>query len=286
MPLTTFWTNQLVATPLWGKCEDGTRTPKSGNLESSGTLENSELDCRGQNTSPWSVLYIIENSVNCRCRKWPRMHHSNICSTSYGRKKGRESNWQFDSRPLKVGNRPDPGVCRWIATHCWKALEESYKFALDLVPIEGLRWELWVLKVPGVQTGTISGLFLWSPGIKSHLDVGAVERHREYYMREGGGFLRVRAVVNQVSPCCPWLVLAPRCSEMWTNHFVVCFDAGSSKWIRLVTFPSLNLGAPTRPSTLLVLRVRECASTPSLFPLSSAWGSTLSPSRSWGCVIT
>jgi hypothetical protein len=51
-----------------------------------------------------------------------------ICNTSYGKKKGRESNWQFDSRPLKVGNRLDPGVCRWSATYRWKALKESYKF--------------------------------------------------------------------------------------------------------------------------------------------------------------
>ncbi len=37
----------IVATPLWVKCEDETHTPKSGNLESFGTPENSELDCRG-----------------------------------------------------------------------------------------------------------------------------------------------------------------------------------------------------------------------------------------------
>jgi hypothetical protein len=41
---------QAVATPLWVKCEDEIHTPKSGNLESSRTLENSELDFRGQNT--------------------------------------------------------------------------------------------------------------------------------------------------------------------------------------------------------------------------------------------
>jgi hypothetical protein len=35
------------------------------------------------------------------------MGHLDICSTSYVQKKGRESNWQFDSKPLKVGN-PDP----------------------------------------------------------------------------------------------------------------------------------------------------------------------------------
>jgi hypothetical protein len=35
-------------------------------------------------------------------------------------KEGPESNWQFDSRPLKVGNQLDSGACRWSATHCWK----------------------------------------------------------------------------------------------------------------------------------------------------------------------
>jgi hypothetical protein len=149
--------------------------PKSGNLESSRTLEISELDCRGQNTSPWSILYIIGKVLKCRCRKWPRMCHFDICITSYGWKKGRESNWQFDSRPLKVRNWPDPGVWRWSATHLWKTLKESYEFASDLISIGGLSWELWAFKVSGVQTGTILGLLLGSPGTKSHSNVGAAE---------------------------------------------------------------------------------------------------------------
>jgi len=33
----------------------------------------------------------------------------------------------------------------------------------------------------------------------SHSDVGAMERHIIYYMGEGGGFPRIRAVVNQVN---------------------------------------------------------------------------------------
>jgi hypothetical protein len=40
----------------------------------------------------------------------------------------------------------------------------------------------------GVETGTISGLLLRTPEIKNHSDVGAVERCREYYKGEGGGF--------------------------------------------------------------------------------------------------
>jgi hypothetical protein len=164
-----------VATPLWGKCEDETHTPKSGNLESYGTPATSELYSRGQNTSPWNVIYTVEKVLKCRCRKWPHMSHLEICNTSYGQKKGHESNWQFDSRPQKVRNRPNPGVCRWSATHCWKAFEKSYKFALNLIPIRGLNWELWVPKVPGVQTGIVSGLLLGSPRNKSHSDAGAAE---------------------------------------------------------------------------------------------------------------
>jgi hypothetical protein len=157
-----------------------------GTWESSGTPKTSEFDCKGQNTLPWSVSYVIGNLLKCGCGKWPRMSHLDICSTSYGKKKGHESNWQFDSRPLKVGNRPDPGVCKWSATHHWKDLKESYKFSLDLIPIGGLSKELWTCKVPGIQTETISGLLLGNPGTKSHSDVTAVERRKEYYMGEGG----------------------------------------------------------------------------------------------------
>jgi len=35
------------------------------------------------------------------------MIHLDISNISYGQKKGRESNYQFDSQPLKVGNRLD-----------------------------------------------------------------------------------------------------------------------------------------------------------------------------------
>ncbi len=164
-------TTKGVATPLWAKCEDETHTPKSGNLKSSGTLKNSELDCRGQNTSHWSVLYINGKVLKCRCPKWLRMSHLDICSPSYGQKKGRESNWQFDSRPLKVRKRPLPDVCRRSATKHWKALEESYNFGWDLTPIRGRSQEIWVPKVPGVQPGTVSGLSLRSPGKKCHSDV-------------------------------------------------------------------------------------------------------------------
>ncbi len=190
----------VVATPLWTKCEGEAHTPKSGNLESSGTPKNLELELKDQNTSHWGVLDVIEKVLKCRCLNWPLIGHLDIFSPSYGQKKGRESNWQFDSRPQNVGNRPLPDVCSRSATRRWKDLDESYKFGSKLVPIRAWGEKLWFPKVSGVQTGTISGLHLGSPGKKSHLDVAFVQSYREYYKGEGGGFPRVRAVVNQVSP--------------------------------------------------------------------------------------
>ncbi len=166
--------------------------------------------------------------MKCRCPKWPRMSHLDVYSTSYCRKKGRESNWQFDSRPLKVGNQPDPGVCKWSATHRWKAIEESYNFAWDFISIGGWSRELWAPKVPGVQIGTVLGLLLGSPGTKSHSDVAFVGEYRKYYMGEGGGFpesgpwwVKWVRVAHGLSQHQKW-------SRMKTNQLVVSFDAGPS----------------------------------------------------------
>jgi hypothetical protein len=128
------------------------------------------------------------------------MNYSDIFSVSYDKKKGQKSNWQFDSWPLKVGNWPNPGVCRWSVMQCWKALKENYKFVSNLIPIGGLSKKLWIRKVPKVQIGIVSGLLLGSPGTKNHLDVGVAKKCREYYMGEGGGFPQIRAVVSLVSP--------------------------------------------------------------------------------------
>jgi hypothetical protein len=199
-----------VTTTLWAKCEDETHTPKCVNLESSGTPAISEFDSRGQNTLPWGVLYTVGKVLKCRCPKWPRMSHLDICSPSYGQKKGRESNWQFDSRPLEVGNRPLLDICRWSAMKHWKALEESYNFGLDLTPIGGWSQELWMSKVPGVQPGIVSGLLLGSPGKMCHSDIAPAGSCREYYMGEGGGFPRVWAMVSQVCQSARGLSQHPR----------------------------------------------------------------------------
>jgi len=57
-------------------------------------------------------------------------------------------------------------MCRWCATYLWKALNESYNFALDLISIGCLGKKLWAPKIAGVPTLGISELPFGSPGTK------------------------------------------------------------------------------------------------------------------------
>ncbi len=103
------------------------------------------------------------------------------------------------------GNCPDFLTCRWYAPNHWKALNEGYNFALDLISIGGLHTKLWAPKIKGIPTLGISRLPLGSPETKCHLDAGHVAKHKVYYKREGGGFLQVQAMVSLMNL---WLLVA------------------------------------------------------------------------------
>jgi hypothetical protein len=138
---------------------------KVGGWESSGTPECSELNSKRKNTLHWGVLSVIGKVLKRRYRKCPRIGNSDICSPSYGQKKGRESNWQFDSRPLKVGNQPLPDVRFECATCRWKDLDEGYNFGSDLIAIQLCNRELWRFKVSGVPPGQFWDSISGVPGI-------------------------------------------------------------------------------------------------------------------------
>jgi hypothetical protein len=146
-------TSLFVAIPLWPSVGVKPNTPKVGDLESSRTPECLEFNRKAQNTSHWSFLGVIGKVLKLRYPKWPCIGNLDICSPSYGQKKGRESNWQFDSRPFKVGNRPFPNVRFESATQHQKALNDSYNFGLDIVVIRFSSQELWAPKVPRLQPG-------------------------------------------------------------------------------------------------------------------------------------
>jgi len=95
---------------VWESLKEWTYTLPNGlpfrELESQWTSKSSNNDLKGQSSLDWKLPYTIENFLRCRCLKWAHMIHLNTYNTSYGQKKGKESKCQFDSRPLKVRNRP------------------------------------------------------------------------------------------------------------------------------------------------------------------------------------
>jgi hypothetical protein len=163
MKNTMFYNNGMhVATPLWPSVGVKPNTWKSWRF---GVLWDSRT-FRARHQGPkhlvlrcsWCHWKVLKR----RYRKWPRIGHLDICSPSYGQKKGRESNWQFDSRPLKVENRHLSEVRIDNATWHWKDLDEGYNFGLDLVAIGLHSRELWPFKVlrvpPGQFRDSISGV--------------------------------------------------------------------------------------------------------------------------------
>jgi len=248
-----FTCDSICRNPTLAKCGgEAQHLEKLGDLESSGTPECLELDSMTQNTSHWGVLGVIGKVLKRRYRKWPRIGHLDICRSSYGQKKGRESNWLFDSRPLKVGNQCFPDLRMESAIRRWKDLDEGYNFGLDLVAIRARSRELWAPKVPGLHPGQFRDKFgtpTWESrefvpfGCSPH---GASQNVLQgvwwWHIPESGPWW---VLWSEVPVACP---NTKGCPGMWTNH------VGGLFWCKfmldlLSPLPSLIPGLPTRPST-------------------------------------
>jgi hypothetical protein len=224
--------NPPLSQPYFGQVWGWSPTlGKSEELESSGTLECSELYSKAKNTSNWGVLGVIEKVLKRRYRKWPRIGHLDICRPSYGQKKGQESNWQFDSRPLKVGNRHLLDLRIESAIRRWKDDDEGYKFGLDLVAIKICSWELWAPKVPRLHSGQFRDNFgtpTWESREKEPF--GSSPRNVAQRILYGGRWWLPSSPGRGVSrgPKCQWIVPTPKgVSECELTTWVVCFDADS-----------------------------------------------------------
>ncbi len=139
-----------------------------------------------------------------------------ICNPSYGQNKGRESNCQTGSL---TPNHKKAGIYLFltselrvryvvgkISTRATTLVETSLRSDFSVGS-----YELPKSRDSNRDSfGTISGLQLGSPRKNSHLDVVPEMWHREYYMGEGGGFPRVRAVVCLVVQSARGLSQHPR----------------------------------------------------------------------------
>jgi hypothetical protein len=85
---------------------------------------------------------------------------------------------------------------------CNTLLESSQReLQLCFRPHPNWRSEQEVMALQSCRSLTLAilGLPFGSLGRKNNLDVGLAERHTKYYMGEGDGFPRVRAVVSLVN---------------------------------------------------------------------------------------
>jgi hypothetical protein len=145
---------------VWGGEAQHLEKVKIWSPPDSGTPECLEFDSKAQNTSHWCVLGVIGKFLERRYRKWPRIGHLDICSPSYGQKKGRESNWQFDSRPLKVENRHFPelrieSAIRTLLERSLRELQVWFRPRCDQTSQSGVMSS----QSPEIPPGTVSGQF-------------------------------------------------------------------------------------------------------------------------------
>ncbi len=147
---------ESVATPLWPSVGVKPNTSKVGDLESSGTPECLEFDSKAQNCLHWVVLGVIEKFLKRRYRKWPRIGHLDICSASYGQKKGRESNWlpTTKSRESTSSRHPIWG-CDTSLKRSRRGLQVWFRPRRDQTSQSGVMSS----QSPRTPTGTVSGQF-------------------------------------------------------------------------------------------------------------------------------
>jgi hypothetical protein len=139
------------------------------------------------------------------------------------------SHWSFGHLQPKLWAKEGPGVklTIWLSTTksrestsswnpiwvCNMALERSRRgLQLWFRPYRDriLKSGVMAVQSSGSPAGTISELHFGSPKNLCHLDVASMASCREYYMGEGGGFPRVKAVMSLVCPSARGLSWHPR----------------------------------------------------------------------------
>jgi hypothetical protein len=143
-------------------------------------------------------LVSLEKVLKCRCPKWPRIGHLDICSPSYGQKKGlgvKLAIWLLTTKSRE-------STCSQRALgECDMALESFRK---------GL--QVWFRPRLDRRSGreAMMSQSLGSPGKKCHSNASVAERHREHYWEDGGDTSWVRAMVSLVCQSARGLSQHPR----------------------------------------------------------------------------
>ncbi len=160
---------EIVATLILWECEGEDSHSRNGSLGVHQDSQPFRNNFRGQNTLHWGVLYIIEKLLKCRCLKWVRMTHLDICNTSYDKKKGRESVWLSTTKNQESTWTPCVQVaCNTLLESSWQKLQLCFR----LHPNRRFERRVIISQSCGSPNLDNLGTPLGSPETKSHSDVG------------------------------------------------------------------------------------------------------------------
>jgi len=134
---------------------------------------------------------------------------------------------------------------RWHTTYCWKALNEGYNFALDLVSIKGFHTKLCTPKVIGIPILEILGLPFGSPETKwnqvlvSWLGTKYTIKGKVVASPKSGSWWVLWIYV------CMWFVHAPKCFNYTLTNLL--FGLCKSVWVieLFVNLPSPSWSSST-----------------------------------------
>jgi hypothetical protein len=200
---------KLVATPLWGKCEDETCTSKSENLKSFETPETSERDCKSQNTSHWGVIYTLERSWSVDVENglaWTFRHLQHKLWLKEG-SKVKLAVWLSTTKSWE-STRP-----RCVRVECKTLLKSSWgELQVCFRPHPNQRSELGVMssQSPRSPNRDSFGTPPWESrdtkpfGCRWHGQTERILYGGRWWLPLSSGH------VSQVNPCYPWLVPTPR----------------------------------------------------------------------------
>jgi hypothetical protein len=169
-----------------------------------------------KNTLDQRVLHTIGKLLERKCLKWAHMTHLDTSNTSYGQKKGRESNRQI-----------------WLpTTKSWESPQFPCVHVMCNIPLESSWWRLQICFRPHVDQrfahkdmapqscespnfGNFGWVLVSWPSTKYTIRGKVVASHK--YGPWWVLWVRV----------CPCLVCAPKALKLRTNQLVVWFCAAS-----------------------------------------------------------
>ncbi len=221
--------------------------------------------------------------MELKCLKWVHMTHLDTSNTSYDQKKGQESNCQFDSQPLKVGNHPDFLACKWSEIYHWKYLNKGYtlletSFQSEVCmqsygPLKSRESQLWEFRNSHLGISGQNDIWVLVPWPSIEYTIrGKVVASPKF----GPWWVLWVRVYS-------WFVRAPKCSNYALTNLL--FGLCRSVWISDVLINLLNPISELQHATLPWSVVNQGARSNSLsLCCFHLWTRSWVHWKAWGCV--